>query len=74
MLPREDFKFVIFIAPTWLERRGSVMVSRHKNLALNIRDCESLPAMGNWAHSSGNFCLAKCAEDSKFLLAFSDFS
>ena len=24
----------------------------------------------DWAHSSGNFCLAKCAKDSKFLLAF----
>ena len=23
-----------------------------------------------WAHSSGHFCLAKCAKDSKFLLAF----
>ena len=23
-----------------------------------------------WAHSSGNFRLAKCAKDSKFLLAF----
>ena len=24
----------------------------------------------DWAHSSGHFCLAKCAKDSKFLLGF----
>ena len=25
---------------------------------------------GDWAHSSGNFRLAKCAKDSTFILAF----
>ena len=54
-----------------IDRNRNDTTFAHQLIAeLGIDPAHNSACFVSWAHSSGNFCLAKCAKDSKFILAF----